>query len=112
MYGQAICISILCVLLFLYVVPSAPTLLNVVASAPRNLTMIWEEPSTPNGKIIRYTVAVNNRALLIENITGMEFVLSGLLPYTDYTVSAQACTREGCGSFSNEITNKTLQEGG
>ena len=92
-------------------VPSAPPLLSVVASAPGTLTVTWAEPSTPNGDIISYTIAVNNRAIVMENITGMEFELSGLLAYTDYTVSVQACTIEGCGSFSNEITTRTLQEG-
>lgn len=92
------------------VVPSAPTLLSVVASAPGNLTATWAEPSTPNGEIISYTIAVNN-SIVMKNITGMEFELSGLQAYTDYTVSVQACTIEGCGSFSNEITTRTLQEG-
>ena len=42
---------------------------------------------------------------------GTEFVVTELEPFTDYSVRVQACTIEGCGPFSNEIMNTTLQEG-
>lgn len=94
-----------------FAVPQAPTLLSVTASDPGTLNVTWAEPTTPNGVIISYTVAANNRAIVRADVTGTEVVLSGLDPYTSYSVSVQACTSEGCGSFSDEITVTTLEEG-
>ena len=98
--------------LLFHVVPTAPNLLRVIASGPGDLTVTWEEPSSTNGEIINYNISVNVRAMVIESSgMGTEFVVTGLEPFTDYSVRVQACTSEGCGPFSNEIMNATLQEG-
>ena len=74
--------------------------------------MTWEEPSSENGEIINYNIDLNDGAIVRESSgMGTVFVVSGLLPYTDYSVRVQACTSEGCGSFSDEISGTTLQEG-
>ena len=94
------------------VVPTSPTLLSVIASDPGSLTVTWAEPASTNGEIINYNISINDGAMLIESSgMGTEFVVTGLEPYTDYSVRVQACTSEGCGPFSNEILNTTLQEG-
>ena len=56
-------------------------------------------------------MVTSDETMLMEGITGTESVLTELLAYTDYSVSVQACTSAGCGPFSNEITNRTEQEG-
>ena len=74
--------------------------------------MTWEEPTSANGEIINYNISVNDGDIMIESSgMGTEFVVTGLEPYTEYSVRVQACTSEGCGPFSNEILNTTLQEG-
>ena len=74
--------------------------------------MTWGEPSSANGEIINYNIDLNDGATVRESSgMGTEFVVSGLLPYTDYSVRVQACTSEGCGPFSNELSSTTLQEG-
>ena len=99
--------------LFSCLVPTAPALLSVIASGPGNLTVTWEEPSSTNGEIINYKISIiNDGAIVIEGSgIGTEFVVTELEPFTDYFVRVQACTIEGCGPFSNEIMNTTLQEG-
>ena len=93
-------------------VPTTPNLLSVIASGPGDLTVTWEEPTSPNGEIINYNININDGAMVIESSgIGIEFVVTGLEPFTDYSVRVQACTSEGCGPFSNEIMNTTLQEG-
>ena len=98
----------------MYVVPTAPTLLSVIASGLGNLTVTWEEPTFMSGQIIHYNIDIDDsvRAMLLESSgMGTKFIVTGLEPYTEYSVRVQACTSEGCGSFSNEIMNTTLQEG-
>ena len=56
-------------------------------------------------------MVTSDETVLMEGITGTVSVLTELLAYTDYSVSVQACTSAGCGPFSNEITNRTEQEG-
>ena len=95
-----------------YVVPTAPTLLNVSASDLGVLTVTWEEPTSPNGEIINYNISLNDEAITEES-SGIvtEFNVTGLEAYTNYSVRVQACTSEGCGPFSNEIIDTTLQYG-
>ena len=94
------------------VVPTAPNLLSLIASGPGNFSVTWAEPTSTNGEIINYNIDINDGAMLIESSAiGTEFVVTGLEPFTDYSVRVQACTSEGCGPFSNEIINITLQEG-
>ena len=96
---------------YTYIVPTAPTLLSVIARGPGNLTVTWAEP---NGKIDRYNIRINVGAmpmLLESSGNGTEFVVTDLDPYTEYSVTVQACNSEGCGPFSNEILTTTLQEG-
>ena len=80
-----------------------------------SLTARWSAPTMPNGiiteYILRYSPSDGGSGRREEGITGTEFTLTGLVPYTSYTVSVQACTFEGCGPFSNEISAETLQEG-
>ena len=65
-----------------------------------------------SSEIIHYNIDIDDRAMLLESSgNGTEFVVTGLEPYTEYGVRVQACTSEGCGPFSNEILNTTLQEG-
>ena len=73
--------------------------------------MTWEEPTSPNGEIINY-ISVNDGAIIRERSgMGTKFDVTGLEPYTNYSVKVQACTSEGCGPFSNEMMNTTLQDG-
>lgn len=99
-----------------YPVPTAPMLLSVSPDdQTRNLTATWSAPTMTNGMIteyiLRYSPTDEESEEREEGITETEFTVTGLVPYTNYTVSVQACTSEGCGPFSNEISAETLQEG-
>ena len=111
--GSEIAVPNSCLLSCVHVVPTAPNLLSVSASDLGNLTVTWAEPISTNGIIINYNInIINDGAMVIESSgIGTEFVVTGLEPFTDYSVRVQACTSEGCGPFSNEIMNTTLQEG-
>ena len=110
--GSEIHVAVPTSCLLFHVVPTAPNLLRVIASGPGELTVTWAEPTSTNGEIINYNISVNVGAVVIESSgMGTEFVVTGLEAFTNYSVRVQACTSEGCGPFSNEIMNATLQEG-
>ena len=104
-----------CLLSCVHVDLTAPNLLSVVASGPGTLTVTWKDPSSTNGEIINYNIHIfiNDEAMVIEsNGMGTEFDVTGLEPFIDYSVRVQACTSDGCGPLSNEITCTTNLETG
>ena len=97
---------------YIIIVPTAPTLLTVIASGQDSLTVTWKPPKFANGEIISYKIAVNPGAIVIKSDgSGTEFVVTGLESYTNYSIKVQACTSQGCGPFSNEILSTTLLDG-
>ena len=80
---------------------------NVTAINSTSLSIGWQEPLTPNGEIILYTIFVNS--LPIVNATMPDMIIhSGLRPFTSYTVRLQACTTFGC-TRSDLVLTATLE---
>jgi len=98
---------------------SLPAVTRSLEATPRGLAMpvvsalsfssisvLWEGPSNPNGVISRYRVVIDpsgislvisdTETLLTRNITG-------LLPFTNYTVTVEACNSAGCTSNSSNV---------
>lgn len=100
-------------------VPSEP--LQVMVS-PENMTGIlvvsWAPPTYPNAPTLNYTVsyvasslASGERAEVTTGADEVGVVIPGLLPFTNYSVTVQACSEVGCGLESEEIIKQTLEEG-
>ncbi|BFZ20452.1 hypothetical protein BsWGS_23491 [Bradybaena similaris] len=80
--------------------PSLPVNLHVGVVTSSNATLIWEVPSSPNGVVKMYQLRYRRSSSTDQdfthvNITGRlfptnEFVLSPLLPYTDYVAQVRA----------------------
>lgn len=92
---------------------SPPVITNIL---PRNATATWQLPSMPNGRILEYRlISTNSRnAVEVVNCRGIIFTcgLSGLIPYTVYNFTVEACTNGGCGrsSVRTIITLSTLPD--
>ena len=82
-----------------------PPTVTVINST--SLSISWQEPLTPNGEIVLYTIFVNSLPILNATIPDV-FLHSGLRPFTDYTVRLQACTTFGC-SRSDLVLTTTLE---
>lgn len=76
---------------------------NVTVLGPTSIYVQWREPSTPNGVIDQFKVVLNAGTLGEEaRSVGLAFntVVTGLKPYTKYSVRIQACLSaipNGCG---------------
>lgn len=93
-----------------HTVPSAPTNLNVIESTPDTLSLSWDEPVNTSGNIISYTITLtpSGRVIVVDGSDGM-FNVTGLTPYTLYTVSVSANTSAGGGECVT-VTARTAED--
>ena len=73
----------------------------------RELTVTWAPPTAPNGIIVLYTLYTNGAVVFSgpDNAT----IVSGLLPFAEYSLTLEACTAIGCANSSHTI-NQTLPD--
>ena len=71
-----------------------------------SISLMWEMPSNPNGVISRYSITISPSGISLV-ISGTETQLTrnitGLLPFTNYTVTVEACNSAGCVSNSSDV---------
>lgn len=90
-------------------VESSPSLVTTDSSIPTGLhepivkpisysaiSVFWQPPLVPNGQILKYSAILNSQVIY----TGLNFNtnITGLQPFTKYSVRVIACTSAGCGS--------------
>ena len=76
------------------------------ARGAESIFVQWEVPNQPNGVITNYAVVVNGTEVNVG--LNMTQLISGLKPYTIYSVQIKACTAKGCG-IGNREYNRTNQ---
>ena len=84
----------------------APPELIVINSTAINVT--WSFPQMPNGQIIEYRLIQDLIVQITFDSSVMQYVSSGLEPFSVHTYIVQACTEAGCGG-SNPSTATTLE---
>ena len=74
--------------------------------------LTWENPSQPNGEIIDYRIYQADSSVAVFQGLSRQFEFPRLLPFTQYTVSLEACTRAGCtrGEDQSFITAETMPQ--
>ena len=82
---------------------SAPTIEVINSTA---LLVTWQQPTQPNGDIIRYILTQNG--LIVFDGLLLSYLATNLEPFTVYSYAIMACTEQGCGS-SNHSTASTLE---
>lgn len=81
---------------------------------PRTIHVMWQPPVVPSGPDLEYTVkySITGLGSESENVTqNLSITLLDLQPFTNYSVSVQACTTVACGLFSDEVIVETEPEG-
>ena len=106
-------------LVFCYLNYSAPTrppedvLLTQVTSVSINVS--WEAPPACciHGVLSNYCISVSQNGAIIMLLTSMTktLVISGLTPYTNYTISVAAHTIAGPGPYSEPLLVQTNEAG-
>lgn len=89
----------------------APPRLVVINSTVINIT--WSFPQIPNGQVTEYRLIQDLTEQITFNNTVMQYISSGLEPFSTHTYIIQACTIAGCGSSdpSNATTFEALPDG-
>ena len=88
-------------LLYLLTAPDGVDPPMITAASATSLQVTWTEPTTPNGRIITYsifnaTAAGTADVLLTNSSLPGSFIVAGLEPYTEYDFIVEACTIAGC----------------
>ncbi|XP_013916323.1 PREDICTED: usherin-like [Thamnophis sirtalis] len=70
---------------------------KVQALDPYTAQVSWESPSILNGEILSYEIHMPNPRITINNnlTTSMSHVVTNLIPFTNYSVTIEACTGGG-----------------
>ncbi|XP_060070524.1 usherin-like [Ylistrum balloti] len=86
-----------------------PPNVNVLSSS--SLEVTWSPPVKPNGIISHYTVKFEMEdGYTWSNTTlGVSLVVTGLTPYTQYSVTLEVCTQGGC-TISSTVLSRTLED--
>ena len=76
----------------------------------RTIRVNWNPPPTNqrNGIITKYTLYWNGNKV---SLNSLQYVITGLSPYTRYTLSVSASTSVGMGPRSTAIIVRTLEDG-
>ena len=77
---------------------ASPVLVAVNSTA---VNATWQVPSQPNGNIQRYELsvaAVNQVPTILFSGSALAATVTGLMPFTLYRFTVNACTAGGCGS--------------
>ena len=93
----------------------APGGLTSTSVESRSLSVWWDTVPCPHqrGPITGYRLCYSNGTSIV-NTTGEEsrqHVLTGLTPFTNYSVQVAAVNDGGTGPYSTPLTVETLQDG-
>ena len=95
----------------------APEGLNSIAVGRRSLNVEWGTVPCPHqrGPIIEYRLHYTNGISEEEEVLlgeeSRQHVLTGLTPFTNYSVQVAAVNDGGTGPYSTPLTVETLQDG-
>lgn len=91
---------------------SAPGDMRPPALTPLDANRIrasWTMPAIPNGLIQKYQLRLsNNEQPVFEGLANV-YIVSGLSPYTVYSLTITSCTSSGCGTRSTPASARTLE---
>ncbi|XP_071118953.1 receptor-type tyrosine-protein phosphatase mu-like isoform X3 [Haliotis cracherodii] len=94
--------------------PGPPTHLSVRKRDIRSITLSWNRPKPANGNVTSYRImyweAGSANANGIEHYAAtqfVEFVLTGLKPFTEYQVQVRAVNNAGAGKASPILSERT-----
>ncbi|ETE70043.1 hypothetical protein L345_04149, partial [Ophiophagus hannah] len=70
---------------------------ELYSDTPTSVLVSWESPSILNGEILSYEIYMPNPRITITNnlTTAMSHVVTNLIPFTNYSVTIEACTGGG-----------------
>ncbi|XP_033110841.1 usherin-like [Anneissia japonica] len=78
----------------------------LTVTGPETILVSWSPPVQSNGDIISYTIKMPNPRVPVLYVNVTSYEVANLVPYTEYSVTIEACTVGGC-SESNPTRART-----
>ena len=101
--------------LLIFTAPSGPPLnIAVTGITSTSVTVSWDPPIEPNGKIMGYKVKYHEKDISgtkILDAPGQGYTIENLKPFRIYRISVACKSSGGIGRYSDEIENQTLPDG-
>ena len=123
-------------MLFCYIAPADLDQVIIIASTPSSILVTWDQPATPNGVIVNYTVLVDGSPtdtieisdtckeiyanaschpesyLCYAELSPLIFLsnITMLEPFISYNISLEACNSAGC-IMNSAVVGMTTQAG-
>ena len=69
----------------------------------------WSVPPIPNGEILKYQLRLSSSDQPVFEGLAFSYIVSGLNPFTVYSLTITACTSSGCGTRSTPASARTLE---
>lgn len=82
-----------------------PPTLSAVSDT--RISIMWEEPGSANGVVTRYTLSIlppQISVVVSETLTDLSRTISNLRPFTQYTITLEACNTAGCVTSNGTVT--------
>ncbi|XP_041469805.1 usherin-like [Lytechinus variegatus] len=79
---------------------------SVTVLGPDSVMVSWEEPAQSNGEILSYTIRMPDPRIYLDQTNLTSYTVYNLVPYTEYSVTIEACTAGGC-TQSNPTSVRT-----
>lgn len=76
---------------------------------PAFLLVSWSPPGVPNGDIVLYNLTLDGEVVFSTTEDERSYRITGLRPFTQYSLAVVACTVRGCGSSNDSVTT-TLED--
>ncbi|KAI6661003.1 Phosphatidylinositol phosphatase PTPRQ-like isoform X5 [Oopsacas minuta] len=92
-------------------IPSmAPTIYILTVDSATQISISWSAPSieSQNGIIDNYVILIDSTELTV-SASSTFYTITGLNPYTEYTLQIAAATSVGTGPYSTSSTTTTLE---
>ena len=104
------------ILYFNFTVPSSPPQsVTVTSTNPASLQISWQAPPVvnQNGPLTGYVIRYTRSGFTINEIvaSGLTYIISGLVPFVNYSVRVAAMTINGTGPFSADIMQVSGESG-
>ena len=107
-----------------FAAPSSPFNVTVANKTSTTLLVTWLSPTTPNGVLTNYEVTYTGVSAvnpvpesffqpLSVSVSAFHssVALPHLVPYSNYTISVRAFTGAGPGEYSEEVEDRTEEDG-
>ncbi|EDO41880.1 predicted protein [Nematostella vectensis] len=92
--------------------PTTPRVLMGEAKSSRSIQLTWQAPAKINGKLLNYAVyqMLPSSWAVPRQVLGTSYLVTGLLPYTQYQFAVAANNSVGLGALSSPILVTTREE--